>query len=66
MKVYDRICLKDWQISDKEGNTLELKRGHTYTTAPHPKGVFVFSRFWVVAPTAIFEPGPGELIGRPR
>lgn len=60
MKVYERICLQDWHIEAKNGDRQECRRGGKYTvSAPHGDGtVTVFSRFWVRAPEAIFEPWP--------
>ena len=60
MKVYERICLKDWHIEARNGDRQDLKRGKTYTTsAPQEDGsVVVFSRFWVRAPGDVFEPWP--------
>lgn len=58
MKVYDRICLKNWFIEAENGDRLELHRGKSYTTsASQPDGtVTVFSRFWVTVPLDVFEP----------
>ena len=62
MKVYDRICLKDWRIEAQNGDKQELKRGKQYTTgASREDGtVTVFSSFWVRAPVDIFEPLAAE------
>lgn len=62
MKVYERICLRDWFIEAANGDRLDLKRGKSYTTsASQPDGtVAVFSRFWVIAPLDIFEPVTAE------
>jgi len=62
MKVYERICLKDWHIEAQNGDRQDLKRGKTYTTsASNEDGeVQVFSSFWVYAPIGIFEPLTAE------
>ena len=62
MKVYDRICLKDWHVEAQNGDRQDLKRGETYTTsASLPDGtVTVFSTFWVRAPLDVFEPISSE------
>ena len=62
MKVYERICLKDWHIQAENGDRQDLKRGKTYTTgASREDGtVEVFSTFWVGAPIDIFEPLTAE------
>ena len=59
MKVYERICLRDWFVEAENGDRQECKRGKTYTTgAPRASDntVVVFSSFWVRAPADIFEP----------
>ena len=58
MKIYERICLRDWFVQAENGDRQDCKRGKIYTTsAPHDDGtVTVFSGFWVRAPQEIFEP----------
>jgi len=57
MKVYERICLRDWFVEAENGDRQDLKRGKTYTTSASKDGeVTVFSSFWVKAPIDIFEP----------
>ena len=66
MKVYRRICIRDYSVSDEEGNTATVKKGKEYLTSevgdapcigPSPvKGhVIVFSDFWFPVPIHIFR-----------
>jgi hypothetical protein len=58
MKIYERICLKDWSVEAENGDKQECFRGKTYTTTASDSNgmVTVFSGFWVNAPVSIFEP----------
>ena len=58
METFHRICIRDWNIVDKVGNSFELKRGKEYLTSEEEKGfVMVFSSFWVQVPAEFFD-GP--------
>lgn len=52
MKVIMRICLKDWEITAKNGDRCKLTRGTEYTTSPdHDDGTCtVFTNYWVRVP----------------
>jgi len=54
--TYRRICVRDYERSDSEGNRLELSRGREYlTSAENENGdVVVFTNFWVQVPVSIF------------
>ena len=55
MKTFNRICIKDHEITDSEGTTFELKRGKEYTTSPENNGLItVFSTYWVKVPVTLF------------
>jgi len=55
MKVFSRICLKDYTVEAQNGDKLELKRGREYTTSEENNDkVVVFSNFWVPVPVNIF------------
>lgn len=55
MKTFKRICIKDWEISDKYGNKFCVKRGKEYLTSDQEQGdVTVFSDYWVNVPVSIF------------
>ena len=67
MKVFEAICLRDWEI-EKNGDKQELKRGTTYIVSEPQKTstVMVFSRFWIRAPMSIFEsPVTWHELGKP-
>jgi hypothetical protein len=60
MTTYKRICIKDYEKVDSEGNKLSLKRGQEYLTSKEEdKTVVVFTNFWVKVPLNIFG---GELL----
>lgn len=63
MKIYERICLKDWHIEAQNGDRQDLTRGKTYTTSASMDDgtVTVFSSFWVQAPIDIFEPVTADM-----
>jgi len=56
MRTWNRICIKDFQISALNGDTLRLKRGKDYLTSDinDKDEVMVFSTFWVWVPVYIF------------
>lgn len=55
MKTFDRICTKDFSITDEHNQTLNLKRGKEYLTSEEENNkVMVFTRFWVEVPADIF------------
>lgn len=56
MKISMRICLEDWTITDQQGTSYTLKRGHEYTTSTNVKDgeVTVFTEYWFRAPVSIF------------
>lgn len=60
MTTYERICIKDYEVSDGE-NKLNLIRGEKYITTPvsgHGQ-VVVFSNYWGLVPVDIFA---GEIL----
>lgn len=71
MRTYKRICIKDYEIQDDEGNIFNLERGKEYITSavgdapsivlPERKSgqVVVFSNYWVSVPVEYFA---GEII----
>lgn len=68
MKTARRKCIKEFSVSDDEGNSFELEVGRTYSTSlvaeapvlngipPRRNRVVVFSKYWVSVPIACFEP----------
>ncbi len=56
MKVFSRICIKDWEITALNGDHFEVNRGREYTTTDDkPDGTCeVFGRFWVDVPVENF------------
>ena len=54
MKVYKRICLKNYELKASNG-TLSLKKGKTYLTSRARNNILcVFTNFWVNVPANIF------------
>lgn len=64
MKTFNRICIEDHTITDREGTSFTLRRAKEYTTSGERDGsVLVFSQYWVRAPIGIFAgaiPGLGS------
>ncbi|MHA1523226.1 MAG: hypothetical protein ACTSY1_02325 [Alphaproteobacteria bacterium] len=55
MQTYNRICIKDWEITAKNGDHFKVERGQEYLTSPALDGkVTVFSTFWVPVPVLVF------------
>jgi len=56
MKIFNRICLKDYKLVAENGDALELERGQEYTTSPDREDgtCVVFSRYWAPVPVEIF------------
>ena len=66
MKTYNRICIKDYVITDEYGKSFTIERGKEYRTSvvdaapsvvyPYPQKdhVVVFSKYWVSVPVDIF------------
>ena len=61
MRSYKRICIKDWEVTAKNGDHFEVKRGEEYTTGRiiGDNEVVVFSNFWVRVPVDHFA---GEIL----
>lgn len=69
MKTYKRVCVEDYSISAKNGDTMRLERGKEYITGPRrtpterdreyvlgevESVVTVFASYWVPVPTSLF------------
>ena len=56
METYNRICVEDYAVTDREGTVAEVQRGKEYlTSATGPDGtVTVFSRYWFPVPVSKF------------
>ena len=55
MRMYDRICIKDYSVTAQNGDHFEIKRGQEYITSFSKFGkVIVYSNFWVKVPTKHF------------
>ena len=66
MKTFNRICIKDHTITDKQGTSFTIEGGKEYLTsavngarAAHGPSaaegmVTVFSKYWVSVPVDIF------------
>jgi len=60
MITYKRICIKDFEITAKNGDHFKCNRGNEYTTSQDRGGfVTVMSNFWVDVPIDHFA---GEII----
>ncbi len=58
MMIFNRVCLEDVTIHDKEDNIFELKKGVTYLTSREEDGVVtVLSKHWVKMPSSLFSEG---------
>ena len=55
-ETYKRICIKDWEITAKNGDHFEVNRGKEYITSTIDEEwkVLVFSNFWVRVPSDNF------------
>jgi hypothetical protein len=65
MQTFNRICLKDYEITDDNGRTAGVKRGEEYLTSnvnaapaigPEPieNCVIVFGAYWFPVPVSVF------------
>jgi len=56
MKVLTRICIKDWEVTAKNGDHFEVNRGEEYTTSEDcdDETCLVFGRYWVRVPLEHF------------
>ena len=55
MQTFNRICIKDWEITALNGDYFKVHRGKEYTTSPERDGtVTVFNNFWVNVPIENF------------
>lgn len=55
MTTFKRICIKDYVIADKIGQTMSVERGKEYLTSSEEDGkVMVFGPFWVWFPADLF------------
>lgn len=56
MKTFNRICIKDWEITAQNGDHFEVKRANEYLTSDvlDDGTVMVFSNFWVPVPVEHF------------
>ncbi len=61
MKVFSRICIKDFAVTDGH-DTASVQRGHEYTTSDEhdDQTVMVFTNFWFRVPVSNFG---GEIEG---
>ena len=58
MMIFNRVCLEDVTIHDKEDNIFELKKGETYLTSIEEEDkVTVLSQHWVILPVSLFSEG---------
>ena len=54
MKTYNRICIKDFYVSD-QAKTFVIYRSHEYLTSEEKNGfVVVFGKSWVWVPVEYF------------
>ncbi len=55
MTTFNRICIKDYEVTAENGDHFEVKRGQEYLTSPEKDSkVTVFSNFWVKVPVNVF------------
>lgn len=57
MKVYSRICIKNYTLTAHNGDTFTAERGKEYTTSASNEKtgcVTVFSGYWVPVPIEYF------------
>jgi hypothetical protein len=55
LKVFNRVCIKDYTVTDQEGTSFTVERARSYITSPEKDGtVMVFSRYWITVPVEIF------------
>ena len=55
METYQRICLKDYTVTDKAGNSCSVERGKEYLTSkPDGAIVTVFKEYWAPFPLDVF------------
>jgi hypothetical protein len=65
MQTFNRICVKDYTITDREGTSFSIERGKEYLTStiheapligpePFKDHVIVFSSYWVPVPIEHF------------
>ncbi len=51
MKTWNRICIKDYEITAKNGDYCKINRGKEYTTSDVADGeVVVFTNYWIRVP----------------
>ena len=64
MRTYNRICIKDWEITATNNDHFKLTRGKEYLTSEEKDGkVVVFSSYWVRVPIEHFA---GEMLFTPE
>jgi hypothetical protein len=56
MQTFNRICVKNWEITAENGDHFKISRGKEYlTSGEHDDGTCtVFSNFWVKVPVEVF------------
>jgi hypothetical protein len=56
MTTFERICIKDWEVTAENGDHFKVERGKEYLTGPENEGgeVVVFSSFWIPVPVTVF------------
>ena len=56
METFKRICIQNYEHSDRNGATFGIERGKEYLTSkPHADGtVTVFTQYWERAPLEYF------------
>jgi len=66
VKVFERLCAEDYTVTDQEGTSFTVERGHVYTTSRvREDGLLtVFSRYWVEVPATVFGLMPCVYCGR--
>jgi len=57
MRTFQRICIEDYTITARNGDSMSVKRGEEYITTADPDDhgeVTVFGPFWAKFPVRLF------------
>lgn len=57
--VVEQLCIKSYEVKDKQGNYWKAEQGKEYTTTVpdfEKENVTVFSNYWVPVPKEFFVP----------
>lgn len=55
MRTYKRVCIEDYTVSDKAGNSCSVERGKEYITSDSDGAIVtVFKEFWAPFPLDVF------------